>query len=504
VRRPGGAGSALRRAVTHYLSRYIAPLPPAARWNHRGRFAAYVGLTTAVSAALVTLAFLAWPMPGLLALGFVVASALSTFYIVQVVPEGSLWTPADFFTFSAMFILGPPGVITAALGQTLGYSLRRRPPPVRVLYTLNSDLINGMLAWLVYYELQRTQLPGGVFTAALCTGALYECASLFHLMLGTTLGRRQFVGWSWIPELKFTLPFAVGYAWAALGAASLNSRLGAVGISMVAIPVVLFQGFLVYLARAVHLHQLERDADNQERVHLLQELVVKQRGFVADAAHELRTPLTTLAGGLEVLQGVPDMEESQRQELIEDALGGARRLNNLVDSLLELAALDASDRLESVEFDWNDLMEQVAAEMAGRCAPRSLTTVIQPDLGHGFGDVRWLRQLCAILANNVAAHTPPSTHVRLAVGGGVAGAVRIELEDDGPGVPPGMTERIFERFVQIDPSRHGAAPGLGLAIARSIASAHGGSIRAEPVTPHGLRVLIRLPAVERAPDSGGA
>jgi signal transduction histidine kinase len=496
-----GARSILRKLAT-FPTRYLAPLPPPAFWNYRGRFAVYLSLSTVASVLIVFFAIWRGTAPGLLALAFALACSLSVFYIVQVVPAGSLWTPADFLTFSAIFILGAPGVVAASIGQGLGYALRRRPGAIRVTYHVNSDLINGTLALGVFRGAQQIHVPGGAFGAALLTGAAYECVGLLHLILGTSLGLRKFVGWSWLAEMRFLLPFTIGYAWAAMGADQLysNPKLGVVGLTMVAVPVVLFQGFLVYLARAVHLHQLETLANHEERLNLLQELVVKQRGFIADAAHELRTPLTTVSGGLELMQAIPDMDEAQRQELVDNAMVESQRMSNLVNSLLELAQLDTGEELPRKPFDWNELVGPSVEDMKKRCAPRTLITNVGKDLGEGSGDVRRLRRIFEILADNVAAHTPPESAAKLEVSKREDGIMYIALEDNGPGVPAALIDRTFERFVQLDPSRHDSAPGMGLAIARSIAVAHHGSIGAQEVKPHGLRVVVRIPPPDQLPE----
>ena len=494
--------TSLIRRVASFPTRYMAPLPPPPMWNFRGRFTVFMGVASAISAVVAALAIALEPpqAPLIVALAFGLAGLLSTFYIVQVVPGGSLWTPADFLTFSSIFIIGPVGVIASAAGQASGYALRRRPGPIRVAFAFNSDMINGMIGWAVFQGAQNLHVPGGVFMAALLTGVAYETAGLLHIMLGASLGRRSFVGWSWLGELKFTLPFSVGYAWAALGAAQLFHRIGAVGITMVAVPVILFQGFLVYLARAVHTHQVEIEQNHLERVNLLRDLVIKQRTFVADASHELRTPLTTMSGGLEIMHQFPDIDVAMRQGLVDDALFETRRMTNLVDSLLVLAQLDDGDKVKRSPFAWNELMAAVVPEMEACCAPRAFTADISADLGEGFGDKKWLRELLMIIANNVAGYTPPEATATLSVHRDAEGTVSVVVTDDGPGVPADMVDRIFENFVQLDPSRNGSAPGLGLAIARSIATAHNGTIAAEELQPHGLRVTARIPSAADAPE----
>lgn len=118
------------------------------------------------------------------------------------------------------------------------------------------------------------------------------------------------------------------------------------------------------------------------------------------------------------------------------------------------------------------------------------------------GDARRLHQLVANLLANARAHTPPGTHVtvRLAVR---EDAVRLDVEDDGPGVPAGLREEIFQRFVRADQgrSRSAGGTGLGLAIVQAVAAAHGG--RAELVEGEHTLFRVILPNSEaEAPQVG--
>jgi signal transduction histidine kinase len=104
------------------------------------------------------------------------------------------------------------------------------------------------------------------------------------------------------------------------------------------------------------------------------------------------------------------------------------------------------------------------------------------------------------LLTNVLAHTPADTAATITASGD-PGEVTIEVRDDGPGVPPDKLPHIFERFYRADTraprSARPPGSGLGLAIAAEIAAAHGGAATAAPVSPHGLRVTLTLPVLDR-------
>jgi signal transduction histidine kinase len=113
------------------------------------------------------------------------------------------------------------------------------------------------------------------------------------------------------------------------------------------------------------------------------------------------------------------------------------------------------------------------------------------------------RMLGNLVANAIVAVPRPGGHVWLdarpiaSVATGDPGSVALSVTDDGPGFPPGATERAFERFYRGDPARAGTGSGLGLAIVRELAEAHGGLAVAEQVAPHGARVSIVMPRVPR-------
>ena len=231
----------------------------------------------------------------------------------------------------------------------------------------------------------------------------------------------------------------------------------------------------------------------------LEAVVVKQRRFVADASHELRTPLTTIGSTLQMLDRFPHMPEDRRQGVVTDALHESERMGRLIEDLLELARMDAGERLERVPFDWASLLDTALGGAAEQLAPRRVSLSVAADLGGGVGDPGALTRAIQIVLENVRRHTPHSTSV--AITAARSGAdVAVTVADDGPGVPEAMLEHIFERFVQVDAARQGEATGLGLAIAKAILSAHGGSLSAIAASPHGLVVRAVVPPMQPSVD----
>jgi two-component system OmpR family sensor kinase len=209
----------------------------------------------------------------------------------------------------------------------------------------------------------------------------------------------------------------------------------------------------------------------------LAEAFASQRGFMADASHELRTPLTVIRGQLEVLaaQTDPAPEEVRRVERLAQA--EITRLSRLVDDLLTLTQAERTDFLRQERVDLRPFVAELW-DGVSLTARRRFELGEVPD-GWLESDPDRLAQAVRNLARNAIEHTAQDTGlVRLEVDVAARGRVRFAVLDDGPGVPLGERERIFERFHRVDDGRSRAAggTGLGLAIVRAIAEAHGGTV----------------------------
>ncbi|MFD4398554.1 ATP-binding protein [Kitasatospora sp. NPDC058478] len=229
----------------------------------------------------------------------------------------------------------------------------------------------------------------------------------------------------------------------------------------------------------------------------------RQRQFIADASHELRSPLAVLRTQLEVADTHPD--PAVRAELVHGALQDTDRLQSLATDLLLLARLDAGGA-EDRPRQRIDLTGLVAATVLGRPAgPHRRTTDLAPVVAVE-GIPLWLGRLLTNLLDNADRHAAGAVHVRLAADR-ARGVAVLDVEDDGPGIPPADRERVFERFTRLDDarSRDEGGSGLGLPIARDIARHHGGTLAVTP-TPSGARLTATLPlaAVPPAPAPGPA
>ncbi len=211
----------------------------------------------------------------------------------------------------------------------------------------------------------------------------------------------------------------------------------------------------------------------------LAEAFASQREFIADASHELRTPLTVIRGQLEVLaaQEHPSEAEVRRVERLVQAEIG--RISRLVNDLLVLAQADRSGFLQPEPIELRGFVDDLWDGLS-LTADRRFELGPVPD-GILRADPDRLAQALRNLARNAIEHTAEGDGlVRLDVEQLSNERIQFTVTDDGPGIPAEERERIFERFHRVDQGRSRATggAGLGLAIVRAIAEAHGGEIHA--------------------------
>jgi two-component system, OmpR family, sensor kinase len=218
------------------------------------------------------------------------------------------------------------------------------------------------------------------------------------------------------------------------------------------------------------------------------------RQFLADASHELRTPLTSIRGYAELFRRGADHRPEDLAKVMRAIEDEATRMTLLVEDLLLLARLDDAAPLERRPVALDDLVES-AIEAARAVEPDRMLQFEFADRPIVIaGDERRLRQVIDNLLANIREHTPPDTaaFVSLRAAGD---EVIVTVEDTGPGIPDDERELVFDRFFRPDAPRErrlGGA-GLGLAIVRSIVTAHGGEISVRSARPHGSIFEIRLP-----------
>jgi two-component system sensor histidine kinase KdpD len=216
--------------------------------------------------------------------------------------------------------------------------------------------------------------------------------------------------------------------------------------------------------------------------------------LLASISHDLRTPLSVIAGASSALSD-PSLTigPAARTELAASIEEKAREMSELISNVLDLTRFEAGH--VPLRRDWesvDDLVGLALVRLEGRLAAHPVEVDLPADLPAVNVDAVRVTQVFTNLLDNAVRYTPAGTRIRIAAGH-EDGMVRIAIEDDGPGLPPGDPERLFAKFQRGRDEGEGGGAGLGLAICRAIVEAHGGSIRAANRPGGGARFEFTLP-----------
>ncbi|MBI0298401.1 HAMP domain-containing histidine kinase [Streptomyces sp. PRKS01-29] len=244
------------------------------------------------------------------------------------------------------------------------------------------------------------------------------------------------------------------------------------------------------------IHRLARTMNaTLDRLH---RAMTRQRQFVADASHELRSPIAAVRAQLELVLARPS--RTDWPAAVHKALRDTDRLQAVASDLLLLARLDAQEAPPKAAVDLGALAAEEVRRHPGALTMDQPTAVGdrrtkargQERAAVVTGSRVQLSRLLTNLADNARRHTRTTVSISVAVHGGM---VELAVDDDGPGIPEGDRERVFERFTRLDDARarQDGGTGLGLAIANDIAHAHGGTLTALTSPRGGARLLLRLP-----------
>ncbi|HWT91752.1 MAG TPA: HAMP domain-containing sensor histidine kinase [Solirubrobacteraceae bacterium] len=243
------------------------------------------------------------------------------------------------------------------------------------------------------------------------------------------------------------------------------------------------------------LHQIEEAFEER------QESEDRLRTFLADASHELRTPLSSIRGYAELYRMGAARDPEGAEKAMSRIEQEAARMGVLVEDLLLLARLDEVREQLREPVDVTEIARDAVDDARAAAPDRPIALHAPEEDTVVVGDADQLRQVLLNLTRNALVHTPPGTPVSVAVTRPSPQTVRLEVRDDGPGLPTDEGDELFRRFWRADNRARGRGPagaGLGLAIVHGIVTAHGGTVHAGNAPEGGARFTVDLPA--GAPD----
>lgn len=254
---------------------------------------------------------------------------------------------------------------------------------------------------------------------------------------------------------------------------------------------------------AVAIGHAELVADRRARLEAetarrtAEELLRAKSELLAAVGHEARTPIQAIVGFAELL-GTLDLDEARRREALAHIDAAAGHVMDLLTDVLDHSRLEAGALPLSREpVPVAAVAQEVLDLLAAKAQAREVTVdlAVDPDTPPVLADRRRLRQVLLNLVENGVRHGRTGGQVRL-VARAEAGAVLIAVEDDGPGIPPAVADRMFTAFTAggVGPLVDGDSVGLGLALSHGLVHAMAGRLIVGSTGPDGTTMLVRLPA----------
>ncbi|MGD0582550.1 MAG: sensor histidine kinase KdpD [Bacteroidales bacterium] len=235
-----------------------------------------------------------------------------------------------------------------------------------------------------------------------------------------------------------------------------------------------------------------------KQAFLLTESDKLYKTLFSSISHELRIPVATIMGASDSLQ-TSKLPEDIREELAQEIFKASKRLNRLIENLLNMSRLE-SGRI-TPKLDWcdiHDLINKVAENLRDELAPFQLHVVIPDDMSFVKIDFGLMEQVLHNIIYNATQYSPPSTNIRFKafLDNGI---LTLQVMDRGPGFPSKEISLIFNKFYRLEGSKTGGT-GLGLSIAKGFVEAHMGTITAENRQNGGAKLTIKIPTETLSAD----
>jgi two-component system sensor histidine kinase KdpD len=259
----------------------------------------------------------------------------------------------------------------------------------------------------------------------------------------------------------------------------------------------LLETFLSQAALALERVRLAAAAQNAQ---IKVETESLRNSLLAGISHDLRTPLSSIVGAASSLAEEPErLSEAARRELARTIYDEGRRMATLANNILDMARLDAG--AVTLKREWvpiEEIVGGVLTRLRPRLEGRPVRTALPNDAPLVKLDAVLIEQVLVNIVENALKYTPSGTAIEISAEFALS-SVTVTVADEGPGIPPGLEERLFDKFYRASPERAQSGVGLGLTICRAIVEAHGGTIHAENRVPRGAAFRFTLPRDETPP-----
>lgn len=403
-------------------------------------------------------------------------------------------------TFFALFVVGV--VISSLVARIREKMEQVRQQEVRAssLYSLTRDLSVSGDVPAVAEALKRAVLHNfgsGVTVLISTDGSLGEIPSVSTIRLDERCeeiaswvmrsGRRAGAGTAAFPDVSFVfVPIKAGAE--VVGVMVIEEAKTAHADN--------FQLIEAFSGQAAMALERIRLSSQAEEARFLREKNHLEQALLNSISHDLRTPLVTISGVLDsMLTDDQGFGPEQRKSMISTAAEEAGRLNRFVGCLLDMTRIEAgalAPRLTPCEVE--EIIGCAVTTVEPRLGDHHILTSVDSGLPPAFIDLPLLTQALVNLLDNACRYSPPLSDIAMTARFDGTWVV-ITVADNGPGVPLGQEERIFDRFYRIEVPERSGGTGLGLSIAKGIIEAHHGGIAASNRPQGGLLVEVRLPPV---------